>query len=201
MNSDFFCFNTREASHRLILLHGWGADADDLAPLGQSLINGINPKIEICLLRAPQKNPQGMGRQWYPLFPAEWAEVPSAVKALKNRVKEMATEEIPLDKTVILGFSQGGAMALAAGCSLPLAGLICCSAYPHPDWNTPLKIPPILLTHGINDEIVPVNASQKIATLIRAKNLDIDIELFNGGHEIPQELIFKFQLKLKEWFI
>ena len=124
MNNELVCLNTTNASYRLILIHGWGADAEDLIPLGETLTSNLEMKVEIISLRAPQMHPQGVGRQWYPLSPPNWSEVPIAIEELSSRIKSIATESISLEKTAILGFSQGGAMALASGSTLPMAGLI-----------------------------------------------------------------------------
>ena len=61
------------AARRLVLLHGWGADADDLLDLGQELVDAT---VSVVALRAPQAHPGGFGRQWYPLSPApEWVQL------------------------------------------------------------------------------------------------------------------------------
>ena len=200
MNTELVCLNTTDASYRLILLHGWGADAEDLIPLGESLTKHAKKKIEIISLRAPEVHPQGVGRQWYPLFPTDWSVVPSVTQILKERINNLATKKIPLEKTVILGFSQGGAMALASGSELPIAGLIGCSSYPHPNWLVPKRISPIFLTHGTKDDVVPALAIEKIKQAISNSEVEIHIELFEGGHEIPQYLIPKIQLAINRWF-
>ena len=201
MNNQIVRLTTLNSSHRLILLHGWGANAEDLIPLGKNLRNECSRALEIVALNAPNQQSQGIGREWYPLFPADWSKLPSAIESLQARIRAIATEIIPLEKTVILGFSQGGAMTLASGCDLPLAGLICCSAYPHPEWNVPLKMPPVLLSHGQFDEIVPYKATKKLQEMISKKGLEVKMELFAGGHEIPNDLIQSFINSMNKWFI
>ena len=201
MNEELVCLNTTKASHRLVLLHGWGADANDLMPFGEMLTNGLEKKVEIISLQAPHLHPQGVGRQWYGLYPPDWSAVPFEVKNLRSRLKALAPNSIPLEKTVILGFSQGGAMALAVGCNLPVAGLIGCSAYPHPDWDIPSQIPPIFLTHGKNDEVVPLVAMEKIINILETNHSKVDFEVFDGTHEIPLNIIPKISEHLENWFI
>ncbi|HGY5547608.1 MAG TPA: alpha/beta hydrolase [Prochlorococcus sp.] len=190
------------SQHRLVLLHGWGADADDLLSLGRELCQGIDKPVERVALRAPQLHPHGIGRQWYGLFPADWAAVPDAVCHLQARLKALETPEIPLQATALLGFSQGGAMALASGCDLPLAGLICCSAYPHPNWMAPSKRPPVLLMHGRQDEVVPYSACEQLIRDLGLETSNIEMTLvnFDGGHGIPGELIPRMQQALSSWF-
>ena len=202
MENDVISISAPGATHRLILLHGWGADAEDLLPLGQELIRGSREKkIELLAFRAPHKHPGGFGRQWYGLFPPDWASVPFAINDLQIRIKALSSSSIALEKTVILGFSQGGAMALAAGSELPLAGLIGCSSYPHPNWVLSETSPPILLLHGMQDEIVPIEASRKILSSLKKKKLDVDFLEFQGGHEIPQETLPRIQRALNNWLV
>ena len=64
-----------DAKDRLVLLHGWGADADDLLDLGALL---VSPQTSVVALRAPEPHPYGTGRQWYDLQPIDWEALPAA---------------------------------------------------------------------------------------------------------------------------
>ena len=191
MKDELVSLNTTNASHRLILLHGWGADAEDLLSLGEVLQESLLGKIEVIAFRAPHAHPEGGGRQWYSLYPHDWEEAAIAEDDLQSKIEAISSKEFPLEKTFILGFSQGGAMALATGCKLPVAGIICCSSYPHPNWKIPQQVPPIFLTHGKNDDVVPLIAMKEIMKLLEKNNLYYNYELFEGGHEIPQNLLPK----------
>ncbi len=201
MNKDLLCISPAGASHRLVLLHGWGADAEDLLPLGQHLLEVNSQKIELVAFRAPHAHSQGEGRQWYGLFPMDSSAIPLEIIHLRNRLKALAESGIPLQKTVLLGFSQGGAMALESGFQLPLAGIIGCSAYPHPNWRPPLTRPPVLLTHGLKDEIVPFQAAKELIKGLKINDIEVDLVSFQGGHEISPEVLPRIQLALKDWFI
>ncbi|KGG16661.1 MULTISPECIES: alpha/beta hydrolase [unclassified Prochlorococcus] len=200
MEEELFCFPSKTASHRLVLLHGWGADAEDLLPLGQSLVESLQTSIELIALRAPDPHPEGVGRQWYGLFPPDWNEAGKAISELYIRLKKLDSTQISLRKTILMGFSQGGAMAIATGAKLPLAGLIACSAYPHPDFMPPSNLPPVLITHGIQDPVVPINASKNLFELLERKNSKIELEIFDGVHEIPQEINLRIQLFIEKCF-
>ena len=126
------------AQQRLVLLHGWGADADDLLALGELL---VNPETSVVALRAPEPHPYGSGRQWYDLQPIDWDALPAARSSLQARLLALA-ESVPLERTVLLGFSQGAAMALDVGTALPLACIAACSGYPHQGWQAPFACPP-----------------------------------------------------------
>ena len=199
MAADLLRQPTTQARARLVLLHGWGADAGDLMPLGQALAEAIATPLELVALQAPQLQTQGSGRQWYGLFPADWAAVPDAVERLKQRINNLGSTEIPLNATVLLGFSQGGAMAMAAGCDLPLAGLIACSAYPHPNWQAPVIRPPVLLLHGRHDEVVPHSAALTLKQELGQSNQACDLFSFDNGHAIPVEAQAEMKKTLKRW--
>ena len=182
MEKDLICVSSPGATHRLVLLHGWGADADDLISLGEklkALVFSIN--LELVALRGPEKHPEGFGRQWYGLFPSDWDAVPMAIRDLKKRLQGLATSEVPLEKTFLLGFSQGGAMALAAGCELPLMGIIGCSAYPHPGWQPPQGSPSVLLLHGRQDDVVPFSACKQLLKSLQNSSKSVELIDFEGG--------------------
>ena len=200
MTVDLLRYSQPESSHRLVLLHGWGADAEDLLSIGKEICREVLPPLEILSFRAPHLHPQGEGRQWYGLFPANWSEVPSAINSLTTRLRELDDSKIPLKKTFLLGFSQGGAMAIACGSELPLAGLIGCSAYRHPDWIGSAYRPPVMLIHGRQDEIVPFAAAKELREYLRqSSKQEVELFAFEGGHYIPLEMINRIQLKILNW--
>lgn len=184
---------------RLLLLHGWGADASDLVPLGQALCAGSGLTMECLALQAPEPHPAGVGRQWYGLFPPQWGTVSEAVSQLKQRIKGIDQQQIPLSKTVLLGFSQGGAMALDVGCQLPLAGIIACSAYPHPNWQPGAQRPPVVLIHGRNDDVVPVDAQAELARRLNGESRSCRLITFSGGHTIPEGMQSLMVETLQSW--
>ena len=201
MENNLIRIRASGATNRLVLLHGWGADADDLIPLGQEWCNSFSGlRIELVALRAPQIHPDGCGRQWYGLFPPQWDEVPSSIENLTFRIQALCSSAIPLERTALFGFSQGAAMAMGAGSQLKLAGLICCSGYPHPDWTPPQSSPPVLLCHGNQDEVVPCEASRKLFRSLRNNKIETDLVIFDGGHEIPQNLFPSMERSLQRWF-
>ena len=200
IHHDYVSIGSQNSSHRIILLHGWGADADDLLPIGKAIINNSHFEFELISLKAPTFRPNGTGRQWYGLFPPDWNEAEIAADKLLDTLKAFDKTKISLQKTVLLGFSQGGAMALDAGLRLDFGLVISCSGYSHPKWN-PLKNNPVLLSHGLQDEVVPVNASREILRRLRNEaNLNNELHEYNCSHTIHPDFIEIIRLKIKELF-
>ena len=197
---EYVSIGSQSANHRIILLHGWGADAEDLLPLGREIINNLQHQFEIISLRAPNMKPDNNGRQWYSLFPANWEEADRAVEQLVNKLIEFDNTTIPLKKTILLGFSQGAAMTIAAGFKLDMGLIVSCSGYPHPNW-CPTKKCPALLSHGLKDDIVPVKASREIYKILKNNSeSECSLNEFDGFHEIHVGFIEIIKRKIKEIF-
>ena len=92
-----------------------------------------------------------------------------------------------MERGVLLGFSQGGTMALDSGCGLSLAGVISCSGYPHPNWQPADQHPPVLVMHGRQDTIVPASAMDAITARLRSNRCETIS--FDNGHTIPEEMV------------
>ena len=175
----------KAAAKRLVLLHGWGADADDLLELGRQL---CGERRQLVALRAPQPHPGGSGRQWYDLQNRSWPDLPQARLALRARLEALG-RSLPLEQTVLLGFSQGAAMALDVGSDLALAGIVACSGYPHPGWQAKPAMAQVLLTHGKNDPVVPYAASEELLRLLRLQQARVELIGTAGQHGIDAELL------------
>tara|TARA_A100001388_G_scaffold102500_1_gene74714 strand:- start:170 stop:787 length:618 start_codon:yes stop_codon:yes gene_type:complete len=190
INHEFVSISSQTATHRIILIHGWGADAEDLLIFGNEIIEKINLDFELISLRAPGLHPSGEGRQWYGLYPHDWNGAEIEVKKLLGTIKKFDTDQIPLKKTILLGFSQGAAMAIDAGFKLNLGLIIACSGYPHPNWAPGEKCPPLIVSHGLFDDVVPIEASRSIYEKVKGKSSKFCKLLeFNGYHQIDSNLI------------
>ena len=201
INHEFVSISSQTATHRIILIHGWGADADDLLTLGQEISEKIDLDFEVISLRAPSIHPSGQGRQWYRLYPHDWNEAEIEVKKLLVTLKNFDTENIPLKKTILLGFSQGAAMVIDAGSKLNLGLIVACSGYPHPNWLIGETYPPLIISHGLFDDIVPIEASRIIYKKVKSESSKLcELIEFDGFHQIDSNLIDFIALKIRNFF-
>ena len=199
--TELILLNSESATNRLVLLHGWGADANDLLPVGKLLTEGLKDRFEIVSLSAPQPHPSGSGRQWYPLYPHEWEQVPKAVVDLEKRLNNLCFKQIALSKTLLMGFSQGGAMALDLSTRNKFEGVFALSSYPHPGWKPSKNMPPVFLCHGNCDQVVPKAASQKCFDSLLRNGVKSELYFFEGGHEINNHLIEHCRGKIQQNFL
>jgi len=201
INHEFISISSQTATHRIILIHGWGADADDLLKLGKEINEKINLDFEVISLRACGIHPSGQGRQWYGLYPHDWNGAQVEVSKLLGTLEKFDTDQISLRKTILLGFSQGAAMAIDAGFKLNLGLIVACSGYPHPTWNPGEKCPPLIVSHGLFDDVVPIDASRIIFEKVKSKSSEFcELVEFDGTHQIDSNLIDVLSSKINAIF-
>ena len=105
-------------------------------------------------------------------------------------LKKFDTDQIPLRKTILLGFSQGAAMAIDAGFRLNFGLIVACSGYPHPNWDPGEKFSPLIISHGLFDEVVPIEASRTIYKKVKSNSSKFcELLEFDGFHQIDSNLI------------
>ena len=150
----------------------------------------INLDFEVISLRAPGLHPSGQGRQWYQLYPHDWKEAEVEVNKLFDTLKNFDTDQISIEKTILLGFSQGAAMAIDAGFKLNLGLIVACSGYPHPNWAPEEKCPPLIVSHGLFDDVVHIEASRIIYEKVKSISANFcELIEFDGFHQIDSNLI------------
>jgi phospholipase/carboxylesterase len=201
IDHEFVSISSQTATHRIILIHGWGADADDLLTIGKEIKEKINLDFEVISLRAPGLHPSGQGRQWYGLYPHDWHGAEVEAKKLLSTLKKFDNDQISIRKTILLGFSQGAAMAIDAGFNLNFGLIVACSGYPHPNWVPGDKCPPLIISHGLFDEVVPIDASRIIYEKVKSKSSKFCKLLeFDGFHQIDSDLINFISSNISNFF-
>lgn len=183
---------TGKADSLVILLHGYGADGNDLFGIAQALA----PHLPTTAFRSPNApepcaiNP--MGRQW---FPISWLDG-SPESAMRDGAKRaaatlhayldeaMAEEGMTPDRTILIGFSQGTMMSLEVALrrDAPLAGVVGFSGRLVSDEDSgPITSkPPVLLIHGDRDDVVPVESLHEARTALAAEGVAVNWHISTG---------------------
>lgn len=182
----------------LLLLHGIGADEQDLLPLAPHL----DPRLHVISARAPHQA-EPMGHRWYEIDwsvsppRADAAEIVASREVLAAFVEEaVAAYGTDPSRTFLLGFSQGAIMSLALLLARPdlVRGVVAHSGRlarlpgPEPE-PAALSRAEVLQLHGEDDPVVPVDqgrrAHQVLATLLGPR---ATFRAFAGlGHGISEE--------------
>ncbi|WP_407275817.1 alpha/beta hydrolase [Halothiobacillus sp. DCM-1] len=187
----------------LVLLHGLGADASDLRPVGEALAAWV-PGRDWCIHTpaapvAPVSLNGGLRMpSWFDIYgieptaPVDQAGIAAAAGRIAAEI-----DTLPGDAPVWLGgFSQGGVVALHAACRVqrPLAGLMLLSTW-LPDATGFAGAPacielPIFVGHGTQDDIVPAPAAERLVARLRAVGATaLTARFYPMAHQIcPEEL-------------
>ncbi len=185
--------NTQNPTGLIIMLHGWGANADDLAGLVPYL---DLPNFQFVFPNAPFPYPYSpIGRAWYDLRVENMYQGlgESREKLIEWIQYEERSTQIPLSQTILSGFSQGGAMTLDVGLQLPVAGLVSMSGYLHENiglsTNSNSHLSPTLIMHGIHDRVVPLQAAVKARETLESLSVSVEYQEFDAEHEINLEML------------
>lgn len=194
-------------THSVIWLHGLGADGNDFAPIVPQLLTAASPGIRFVFPHAPVRpvtinNGMSM-RAWYDIsaFDLNARQDEAGMRASVAEVETLIAREhargVPSERIVLAGFSQGGAIALAAGLlhTQPLAGIIALSTYlpmhvaltteRHPA-NTST---PIFWGHGLADPIVALQRGQDSRDQLQALGYPVEWHTYSMMHAVcPQEI-------------
>lgn len=179
----------------IVLLHGWGANAQDVAGLIEA-ISMISVPFKGLLPDAPFPHPMVPGgRQWYG-FPPNYdfrmahdfgaqADLQESRRLLTAWMRSLPEKTgIPLEKTFMGGFSQGGAMTLDVGPSLPLAAMMILSSYSHMPIAKCITPRSVLVIHGNQDPVVPVAKSVETKKQLEQQGQIVTYRTFDMQHEV-----------------
>jgi phospholipase/carboxylesterase len=185
------------ASALVVLLHGYGANGEDLIALGEAW-RGSMPDAAFVAPNAPQAIPGMYGAlQWFPLTlrdPNEyWRGVEAAQPVLDSFLDaELARYRVEENRLVLVGFSQGSMLALHVGLRRPAApaGIVAYSGLvAGPEHLAKVNVrPPVLLIHGEADDLIPVAALEAAREALAGAGLKVEWHVRpNLGHGIDPE--------------
>jgi phospholipase/carboxylesterase len=176
----------------VILLHGRGSSADDIA--GLSKVFGDAPLAYLA--------PEAAHNTWYPhrfLVPPAQNEpwLSSALSVINTLVVEALEAGIPAERIGLIGFSQGACLALDYAARHPrrygfvaaLSGALIGPANAGRD-VVDLQRTPVLIACAEADVHIPLEHVHHSATTLAASNADVTKLIFSGGaHTVfPAEL-------------
>jgi len=187
----------------VIWLHGLGADGHDFAPLVPELVRRDWPALRFVFPHAPVMpitiNNGAAMRAWYDIVGFDFSKVREDSAGVRRAIAEVdvliARERdrgVPPGRVLLAGFSQGGAVALAAGLrrSQPLAGIVALSTYLTLAAETATEATPqglstpLFMAHGTQDPVVPLAAGQKAAELLKTLGMDAALRRYPMPHSV-----------------
>ena len=177
----------------LILIHGRGASAEDIYPLGEEVAAGI-PGVALVA-------PQASGNAWYPqrfLAPLAQNEpyLGSALGVVAGLVDEIARAGVAAERIVLVGFSQGACLSLEFAARNPrryggVAGLSGALIGPPGSPRAPvgsLDGTPVYLGCSDRDAHIPLASVEESAGILAKLGARVTKSIFPGmGHTVNAE--------------
>ena len=171
-----------DAEGALVLFHGRGTGEHDLFPLLDALdpdrrLVGVTP-------RGPLALPPG-GAHWYAVREIGYPDPGTFVATYEHAAAWLdafaAESEIPLERTVLGGFSQGAVMtyALGLGEGRPRpAALIALSGFVPTVEGFSLDLerqprPPVAIGHGVLDPVISVEWGRRARALLEGAGFEV----------------------------
>ena len=197
----------------VLWLHGLGADGNDFAPIVPELVREDWPALRFVFPHAPEREVTINGglrmRAWYDIRDANLASradeagVEQSIRQVEALIAREAARGVPASRLVLAGFSQGGAITLAAGLrrTEPLAGLIALSAYlpmierAASDTTAQAVGQPLFMGHGAQDPVVPYAAGEYSAAALRRLGFSVEWHRYPMPHSVCAEEV----ADLGEW--
>lgn len=203
-----------KARKALILLHGYGANGDDLINLAPILLEG-QKDVAAFSPHAPQPC-LGLlsGRQWFALNDISQKELDEgaavAQHSLEAGLKDLLVK-LDIQSFALFGFSQGAMMVLQVGLRMePTPALLMgfSGALPNAEsleddvrGRADALKPPVLLVHGKQDEVVPFRAMERAAHKLEILGIDTRTHAREQlGHGIDEGGIILAQKALERSF-
>lgn len=191
----------------VIWLHGLGADGYDFVPIVSELRLPAPLAIRFIFPHAPVRpvtvnNGMAM-RAWYDIkeFSAKGREDDAGTRESARMVEALIAQEqkqgIAPNRTVIAGFSQGGAVALhvALRHSARLAGLLALSTYLPlreslaTEGSAANRDLPILMCHGVQDPVLPLALGEASRDALEAAGYGVEWKTYPMPHAVcPEEI-------------
>ncbi len=192
--------NNNKPKKLVVFLHGYGANGADLFSLS-SILSSILPDAEFISPDAPEIcEISNLGRQWFSIDKIPHGAIQATKKFLGFLRDEADKLSLNFKDLILIGFSQGAMMSLQSLLSneTVFKGIIAFSGGISKDNILSCKnlivnkkhinmSTPVILIHGVNDEIVPFSTQKVTKKLL--SNIGFTIETTackDLGHSINE---------------
>jgi phospholipase/carboxylesterase len=194
-------------THSILWLHGLGADGHDFAPIVPELVDPAWPPLRFVFPHAPVRPVTLNGgmpmRAWYDLKSlavedrADESGLRESIAEVDALIARERDRGVPPARQLLVGFSMGGALALAAGLrrEAPVAGIAALSSYLPLASSTAAemtpggKATPVFMAHGTQDPMVLPAWGSRSRDALQALGVTVEWRTYPMPHSVhPQEV-------------
>ena len=197
------------AKHLFVFLHASGADARSMIPAAFKY-QGRFPSAALVIpsgfARYGRDIPSDQrGQQWFSTSGLTEANRMDRISAILPKIEQLVRREqtnhgVPFERTVLIGYSQGGTVALEAAKAFPeLAGAVVAYAARFaqlPKAGTRMDSR-IHLVHGGYDSVVSRVHAERAARVLAGLRVPVTLDIIEDlGHALTHEAICRGSLRL-----
>lgn len=196
--------NKLDKNPLLLLLHGYGSNEEDLF----SFASELPEEYYVVSARAPYELGYG-SYAWYAInFDADenkFSDIPQAQKSrdlISNFIDELITNySIDLNNISLIGFSQGTILSYAVALSYTekIQRVVAMSGYINTEMattnfeNNNFKNLKIFASHGVVDQVVPVDWARRAAPLLTQLGIEVVYKEYPIGHGVAPQNFYDFK--------
>lgn len=198
----------QKATHAVLWLHGLGGDGHNFEVVVPELNLPSDASVRFIFPHAPvQPITINMGmemRAWYDIKrindikrDVDCKGIEDSLAQVDKIIQAQINKGIDTENMIIVGFSQGGAIAALTGLNMAykFAGIVLLSTY-LPDWdyfknklNTSNQNTLFFIGHGINDNVVPFAAGEMIKAVLEKQGIEHHFHHYPIEHSVSMEEI------------
>ena len=191
-------YNSLKIESLVIMLHGWSINSDYMSNFFPIFLS----KCHHTAFYAPDApypcSHVKEGRQWFEFDPEQGVDFykhNQDVELSTHIIEKLilaATKafNLPLQRIILSGYSQGGVMTLAEGTRHNLAGLLVFAGVlltPHTIQSAHGNSPEIMFIHGRNDEVMPPAALEYTKQILLETDYKLQTVVCEGsGHSMNE---------------
>ena len=187
-----------EYNKAIVFIHGWKGNKDSFASLS-SILKIKNTKW--FFPQAPYKLNDGVENYSWAFQNTDGTyETHQTVQLLDKFLREKILSTVNSENVFFIGFSQGATVCYdfilqsenTWGGVFPVAGFKRDQKKLFTVHPKQAKTP-IIIGHGIKDEVIPIKSSENIYKELKEHNCNVSFEKFNGGHKISIDYLKKIK--------
>lgn len=205
--------------YTVIWLHGLGASGHDFEPIVPELKLLARPGVRFLFPHAPIRpitvNGGAAMRGWYDINSLDFETrdqddegIAESVASIDELIEHEISRGIPEANIVLVGFSQGGAIALQAGLTLnrKLAGVVGLSTYLPMSVETLALIDaeklktPIFMAHGEQDDVIRFQVATNSRDKLQARDANLEWHQYEIAHSVSNEEVDDLSIWFKRLF-
>ena len=198
MNLDFIEFSDTDYDKIVVFIHGWRGNKASFKSIAS--IMKIK-KVKWLFPQAPYKmNNENEEYSWAFENADGTFEVKKTIDLFSDFLKENVLSLVDSTKVFFIGFSQGATICYDFILQLehPWGGVFPVAGFKRNresffTIHENQKKTPIVIGHGLKDEIIPIASSENIYNELQSNDFNVSFIKFNGGHKININYLKKIQ--------